>query len=70
MIFGRPVALWNGLVVAIAAAIIATANAAGVAINLEMVAADIAVASVVLGILANKATNGSLLGRARVSKRS
>jgi hypothetical protein len=63
MILGRPVALWNGLVVALAAAVIATANAAGIAVNLEMVAADVTVAAVVLGILANKATNGSLLGR-------
>ena len=65
MIFGRPVAFWNGLVVAVAAAVIATANAAGIAVNLEMIAADVTVAAVVLGGLANKATNGSLLGRSR-----
>ena len=65
MLFGRPVALWNGLVVAVAAAVIATANAAGVAVNLEMVAADVTVAAVVLGILANQAVNGSPLGRAK-----
>jgi hypothetical protein len=63
MILGRSVQLWNGLVVAIAAAAIATASAAGIAVNLEMVSADIAVASAVIAILANQAVNGSPLGR-------
>lgn len=55
MILGRSVTLWKALVVAVAAAIIATAQAAGIAVNLEMVTADVAVASVIIGILANEA---------------
>jgi hypothetical protein len=55
MLLGRSVTLWKFLVAAVAAAVIATAQAAGVAVNLEMIAADVAVASAVIGILANEA---------------
>ena len=65
MILGRPVELWKFLVAAIAAAVIATASAAGIAVNLEMVAADVTVASAVIALLANQAVNGSPLGRGR-----
>ena len=46
MILGRPTQFWYALVSTIAAAIVATAAAAGIAVNLEMVAADLAVAPV------------------------
>jgi hypothetical protein len=65
MILGRPLVSWQALVVLIAAAVIATARAAGITVDLGMVAADIAVASGVLALLANKAVNGSLVGRAK-----
>ena len=62
MILGRPTQFWYALVSTIAAAIVATASAAGVAVNLEMVAADLAVASALITLIANKAVTGSLLG--------
>ena len=62
MILGRPTQFWYALVSTIAAAIVATASAAGVAVNLEMVAADLAVASALIALIANKAGTGSLLG--------
>ena len=62
MILGRPTQFWYALVSTIAAAIVATASAAGVAVNLEMVAADLAVASALIALIAIKAGNGSLLG--------
>jgi ABC-type phosphate/phosphonate transport system permease subunit len=62
MILGRPTQFWYSLVTTIAAAIVATASAAGVAVNLEMVAADLAVASALIALIANKAVTGSLLG--------
>jgi hypothetical protein len=65
MILGRPTQFWYGLVATVAAAIVATAAAAGIAVNLEMVAADLAVASALIALIANKAVNGSLLGRAK-----
>jgi hypothetical protein len=65
MIAGRPLSAWTGLVATVAAAIVVTAQAAGIAVNLEMLAADVAVASFVLALIANKSVNGSLLGRAK-----
>jgi hypothetical protein len=65
MILGRPTQFWYGLVATVAAAIVATAAAAGIQVNLEMVAADLAVASALITLIANKAVNGSLIGRAK-----
>ena len=62
MILNRPTQFWYGLVATVAAAIVATAAAAGIQVNLEMVAADLAVASALITLIANKAVTGSLLG--------
>jgi hypothetical protein len=63
MILGRPVQFWNGLVVAIAAAAVATAQAAGIAVSLEMVTADVAVASALIALIANQGNPASAIGR-------
>ena len=55
MLLGRSVKLWNALVVALAAAIVATLSAAGYAVSVEMVAADIAAAAAIIGLLSNEA---------------
>jgi hypothetical protein len=65
VIAGRAKELWYALVVAFAAAVVATANAAGIAVDPTMIAADISVAAAVIGLLANQAVNGSPLGRAQ-----
>lgn len=65
MILGRPIALWNSLVAALAAAVIAGAKAAGVAVDVEFIGSVVAVAGVVIALLANQSTNGSLVGRAK-----
>lgn len=63
MILGRPTSTWNALVAAIASCVVAGASAAGIAVNTEFVGSVAAVALVVIALLANKATNGTLLGR-------
>lgn len=55
MLLGRSVTLWQSLVAAIAAAVIAAFNAAGQPIDLTLVGSVVAVALVVIGILANEA---------------
>ena len=59
MIAGHPVELFNSLVIALgAAAVVFIPN-----ITAQQVAAIVAVAFALLGILANKANTGSFLGR-------
>lgn len=65
MIAGRPLALWDSFVVALGAAVVALAPQFGVTVTEQNVAAVVAVAFAVLGLLANQANNGSLLGRAK-----
>jgi hypothetical protein len=65
MILGRPTQFWYALVSTIAAAIVATAAAAGIAVNLEMVTADLAVASALIALIANQANPASAIGRKR-----
>jgi hypothetical protein len=65
VIAGRPLALWNSFVVALGAAVIAVAKTAGFAVDPELVGFVTAVVFAVMGLLANQADNGSLLGRAK-----
>ena len=59
MIAGRPVELWNSLVIALgAAAVVFIPN-----VTAQQIAGITAVVFAVIGILANKANTGSLLGR-------
>ena len=66
MIAGRPLALWNALVLALATATGTTVaylnNAAPIAVEIGAITA---VAFAVLGLIANKANTGSMLGRAK-----
>ena len=66
MIAGRAVALWNALVLALATATGTTVaylnNAAPIAVEIGAITA---VAFAVLGLIANKANTGSMLGRAK-----
>jgi hypothetical protein len=64
MIAGRPLALWNGLVLALATATGTTLAYLNGAVTVEIeIGAVVAVTFAVLGLLANQANNGSLLGR-------
>jgi hypothetical protein len=66
MILGRPLALWNALVVALGALVIGVVKLAGIDVDIETtVALTIAVVFTLLGLFANQANNGSLLGRAK-----
>jgi hypothetical protein len=61
VILGRPVALWNSLVVAVAAAVVALVPN----VTAQQVAVVVAITFSVIGLLANQANNGSPLGRAK-----
>jgi hypothetical protein len=65
VILSRPVSLWNAFIVALAAAVVAGAKAAGVAVDAEFVASVVAVAFVVIGLVSNTAVTGSPLGAKR-----
>lgn len=65
MLFGRSLALWTGLVQAIAAAGVAVWAAVQTQPVQAAGAAVVAVVLAVLGLLANKQATGSLLGRAK-----
>jgi len=64
VIAGRPLALWNAVVAMLATAAVTTAaylnNAAPIAVEIGAIAG---VTFAVLGLIANKANTGSLLGR-------
>ena len=65
MLWGRPIQLWTNLVNACAAAAVSVWAAAGNQVNAAAVAAVVALALAALGLLANQAVTGTLLGRKR-----
>jgi hypothetical protein len=70
MILDRPLALWNNLVTALAglAVVVGTMVIPNVDLT-QLVASIVTVAAAVLAVLANQATNGSLLGRSKAMAR-
>jgi hypothetical protein len=66
MILGRPLALWNNLVAALAALVVLIVALVNPAVDVtQLVAGVVVVAGAALALLANQATNGSLIGRKR-----
>ena len=64
MILGRPLALWQNFVAALAALTIVVATMVNPTIDVtQLVASVVTVAAAVLAMLANQAVNGTLLGR-------
>jgi len=63
VLFGRPIALWDHLVLVVAAAIVAGAAWMGDSIPAAVVSAVVAVVLAALGMLANQAVTGTMLGR-------
>jgi hypothetical protein len=66
MILGRPVSSWNGLVAALAAFVIVAVKQYDPTVDVtQLVGSVVVVAAAVFALLANQATNGTLLGRRR-----
>ena len=64
MIAGRPLALWQNLVATLAALVILVVAFLNPTVDVtQLVAGVVAVAAAILALLANKAVNGTLLGR-------
>jgi hypothetical protein len=63
MLWGRSLQLWSNLVQAIAAAVVAVAAFMGDSVPAGVIATVVAVVLAALGLLANQALTGSLLGR-------
>jgi hypothetical protein len=66
MIAGRPLALWQNLVTALAALAFVIGTLVAPAVDLtQLVASIVTVAAAILAMLANQAANGTPLGRAK-----
>ena len=63
LLWGRPITLWTNLVNALAAAVVAGAAWMGNSIPAAVIATVVALVLAILGMLANQAVTGSLVGR-------